>query len=1206
MPCSLRPTPLRLVARRLALLSVALLGLLVGAAPALAQLVVTVEANPGIAVPGEQLEVRVTVANQGVADVGGVVLNLLIPAELDGFLTSVATPGATGCTQIFNNTACTTGETLIWSFGTLTAGQSVTASLTPIVSATAVGPIVFNPVLNSGPSASTSVAIDPGLSLDVSLNEARDPVATGGSLAYTLHFGNRSAVDSAPNALLRLPLPSGTSFVAASDGGVLNGSAVEWSLGTLQPGQSGTRSVTLAVGAGLPRGGSLVGIATLSDSSPQQAEARAVTEVDAAEALSLALTVGPDPAAPGEQLDLQLTVSNTSASAVPTVIVLLRWPQEIVGLFTAQGTGSPAGCTQVANNAACSAGELSVWSLGTLAAGQSMTVTYSAEISAVPDGTIVDFRATAQSVNLDERAESSRSVAVDATSPLDVSIHEERDPVAPGGALAYTIAFGNRSTTSTAPNALLRLPLPVGSTFVSASGGGVLNGGAIEWSLGTLQPGQSGKRSVLLTPGAGLAAGTLLQAEVALSDASSPAQLARASAVTEIDGLAGLALALVVGPDPAAPGEQLDLELTVSNTSAASIPTVTLHLRWPEEIADLLTGQGTGSPNACTQILNNAACSAGEFAQWSLGTLTPGQSVTLTYSAALAAVADGSVVEFEALAQSAATVGQVRAGRAVIVDATSPLDLSIQESLDPIASGDDLAYTIAFGNRSPTVATPNTLLRLPLPAGTTFVAASGGGVVNAGAVEWSLGTLQPGQAGTRSVTLEIAPGLAAGTLLAVEVALSDTSSPQELARAGAVTSIDAGTGLELAIVVAPDPIAPGEQLDLELTVSNTSASAIPSVTLLLRWPFETAANFTGQGTSSPGGCTQILNNAGCSAGEFTQWTLGNLAAGQSVTVTYSAALTAAPDGSVVEFEALAQGLGIVDQVRTGRAVLVDLDRPLELGLHEPTDPITAGDSLAYTISFVNRSRATTAPNALLRFPLPIGTTLVSASDGGAFNDGAVEWPLGSLPPGRSGTRGVVLATDAGLGSGSLIQADAFLADASPSIQRARAGGVTEIDGLEALETSIDVVLDHVDWAYQIDVTVTNTDAVSHSGVTLTLRIPRDTVPFIISTVTGAPTFGCTQIANNTACTGGEFLLWSPGTLAAGQSVTVRIPNLYIAVPTTESAELFALTAIALGSGTNDRAVDHVVPEPGSVASLVAGIGLLGLLSRIRRTEKSVG
>ena len=87
--------------------------------------------------------------------------------------------------------------------------------------------------------------------------------------------------------------------------------------------------------------------------------------------------------------------------------------------------------------------------------------------------------------------------------------------------------------------------------------------------------------------------GTLLQANATLSDTSSPPQLARAGAVTEIDGADPLELALVVGPDPVAPGEQLEIELTVSNPSAFDLATVTLFLRWPHEIDPLFTGQGT-------------------------------------------------------------------------------------------------------------------------------------------------------------------------------------------------------------------------------------------------------------------------------------------------------------------------------------------------------------------------------------------------------------------------------------------------------------------------------------------------------------------------------------------------------------------------------------------------------------------------------------
>ena len=72
-------------------------------------------------------------------------------------------------------------------------------------------------------------------------------------------------------------------------------------------------------------------------------------------------------------------------------------------------------------------------------------------------------------------------------------------------------------------------------------------------------------------------------------------------------------------------------------------------------------------------------------------------------------------------------------------------------------------------------------LRLRLPVGTTFVSASDGGLLNAGAGEWELGTLQPGESGTRSVTLESSAGLVDGTLIQAHASLSDTSAPPQLA-----------------------------------------------------------------------------------------------------------------------------------------------------------------------------------------------------------------------------------------------------------------------------------------------------------------------------------------------------------------------------------------------------------------------------------------
>jgi hypothetical protein len=182
-----------------------------------------------------------------------------------------------------------------------------------------------------------------------------------------------------------------------------------------------------------------------------------------------------------------------------------------------------------------------------------------------------------------------------------------------------------------------------------------------------------------------------------------------------------------------------------------------------------------------------------------------------------------------------------------------------------------------------------------------------------------------------------------------------------------------------------------------------------------------------------------------------------------------------------------------------------------------------------------------------------------------LNGETVEWSLGTLSSGKAGTRSVTVQTDGGLLRGALLRAEAAVFDSALPPQLARASSVAEIDGLEALETAIDLTLDQTDWAWKVDVTVTNDDVVSHTGVSLTLRVPRDALTFALGSVTGGAV-GCNQILNNAFCEVGEILAWNLGTLTAGQSVTVSVPNLYIAHPTADLGELFRLEAIALGSG----------------------------------------
>lgn len=70
-------------------------------------------------------------------------------------------------------------------------------------------------------------------------------VDSGANLTYTINYSNTGAL-KATNAVIRDPLPAGTTFVSAINGGTLSGNTVVFNLGTINA-VSGTQSVSFTV-----------------------------------------------------------------------------------------------------------------------------------------------------------------------------------------------------------------------------------------------------------------------------------------------------------------------------------------------------------------------------------------------------------------------------------------------------------------------------------------------------------------------------------------------------------------------------------------------------------------------------------------------------------------------------------------------------------------------------------------------------------------------------------------------------------------------------------------------------------------------------------------------------------------------------------------------------------------------------------------------
>ena len=892
--------------RRLANVIFAVLPMLLAAGVAGAALTLGIELAPDRALPGEQLALEISVSNTDVTARTSVVVELVLPPGIEDFnrvlVTGPYTPGA--CSQLGTSGVCSVGETVVWSVGTLAGGQSATVTLPPIVAAVADGmTITFSPsAVDSDQIAIAAVAsttVDSSRSLRVAIDEVTQPVVAGGTLGYRLHYANTSASSSATNATLRLPLPAGTTFSSASDGGGLIVDTIEWSLGTLAPGESGQREVVLGVSS-LPAGSLFVANAILLDDAGQVGSTT-ITEVDGGEALSLGLEVTRDPALPGEQLGLEATITNRDVSAHTGVTVLLRLPQGLEDFNRVLVTGpySSGACTQLGASGTCSSGEFVSWSLGTLEAGQSRTLGLPPIVAAIGDGSLIELRALAQGSGSDDRAAASRTIAVDSARTLELAIDEIHQPTTGTGSLDYVLHYGNAAASTPATNATLRLPVPDGTSFVSASDGGLLIGDAVEWSLGSLAPGDTGRRQVALAPGS-LPDGTLIEAEATLAADGAES---RAGVVSETDAAEALSLGLEIGPDPARPGESLHVEATITNRDVSARTSVTARLRLPQGIEDFnrVLVIGPYSSGACSQLGASGTCSSGEFVSWSLGTLEPGQSETVTLVSDVSALADGSLIEFRADAASSGSDDRAAASRTVGVDSARLIELAIDETTNPVAAGGPLGYALHWANRSGTQAVPNATLRLTLPPETSFISASDGGTLLGDTVVWSLGTIGAQGYGERSVALAVDAGLPDATLLFANATLEGDS---ERVVQPAITEVDGDEALVVQIdIVEP----PGDLRFLEATVHNMDVVARSGVWLQLRLS-EGMLDFNRVDVSGPftsGSCSQLGASGTCSAGEVIGWALGTIEAGGSATVALPPTFGALPDGALASFRAVA-------------------------------------------------------------------------------------------------------------------------------------------------------------------------------------------------------------------------------------------------------------------------------------------------------------
>ncbi len=791
------------------------------------------------------------------------------------------------------STTCTSGERVTWTVGDIPAGGTRRFEMPVFVLPGSSSGELINfdvtavDVAGLQTRESEVVRINNNTLYEVILSDSSEPSVAGSDLTYRLDFAYRGDAASVNNTELVLSLPTGVIFSSASDGGTLNGSEVSWPLGFLSPGDGGTRFVDVAIDNGLTSGSVLNAQATVGSlTNPVQfALSEVNTAISSTSGLQVAVESSSNPAQPSTIMNYQLVVSNTDPFTRFGVDLTLIYPFEFSGISEANFDGDCGSTT-------CTGSEIVTWTLGSIPAGGVVTVDLPSTISSTAlDGRLVPLRAIVED-DQGAQALKTETVRIQDDSRFELSLSDNSDPVTAGSELVYTVKFGYLEDSASVVQNELVLHLPPSVTFISGSNGAVHSNGEVTWNLGFMNPGDGGQRKVKVAVDGTIPNTNILSAVAEITSVSSPLERTRAEQETIVDNSKGLLISMVSNPDTIRSGELSNYQISVINTDPFTRFGVDLKGIYPQGTNATAEGNFQGDCVSTT-------CTFGELTTWMLGDIRSGESKTVNLPAPFATLqTGGSLVEFRAEAVDDQGV-QSRQTAALRVQNDTVYDVSVDPSADPVAPGSSLSYRITYGYRDDAGQVSNTGLRFPIPDGATFVSATGGGVLTGGAVEWALGNLSPGEGGVVEVTVLVGAGAVNGAVISTAAELFSNSLPFEVATGETASIVLNDAPLDLDALALTFTAAPSRELAVIYTVTNNDVFTRFGVTLNARMP----QGFSNLAESDPdfnGDCPSTT----CSVGELIVWPIGDLGAGQSVSVLLPPkVLETAVDGDLLPFSA---------------------------------------------------------------------------------------------------------------------------------------------------------------------------------------------------------------------------------------------------------------------------------------------------------------
>jgi uncharacterized repeat protein (TIGR01451 family) len=486
---------------------------------------------------------------------------------------------------------------------------------------------------------------------------------------------------------------------------------------------------------------------------------------------------------------------------------------------------------------------------------------------------------------------------------------------------------------------------------------------------------------------------------------------------------------------------------------------------------------------------SDAGTIAGGTLTDSIGNLAPGSSVTIHLSASTPAGYSATLPD-----TATATPTNGSAATASATDTVLAPSLSVTNTGNgTVNSTDTASFTITVTSATGAGTAYGVVLSDPLPAGLAWTTSAG--TISNGTLIDTIGNLAAGSSVTIHVNAVTPSGYSA-TLTNTATATptngsAASASATDVVKAPSLSVTDTGNGT----------VNSTDTATFTITVSN-AAGAGTAYGVILSDPL-------------PGGLAWTAD-AGTITGGTLSDTIGNLAAGSSVTIHVQAVTPSGYSGTLNNTATATPTNG-----SAASASATDVVKAPSLSVTKTGNgTVNSTDSASFTITVSNATGAGTAYGVVLNDPLPDSAHLSWTSDAGTITSGTLTDAIGNLTAGSSVTIHVSAVTPSGY-SGTLNNT----ATATPTNGSAASASATDVVKVPSLIVT-NVGGGTVSSSDTVSFTITVSDAVGAGtayGVVLT-----DPLPGGLSWTTDAGTIS------------GGTLSDTIGNLAAGASVTIHV------------------------------------------------------------------